>query len=205
MSRKSQLVSGMGLAAQVIAEIVRLAKEAGVPEERLHILGTFEGTPYLRNMVASFHTALSEISLVYPVYPDWVVKHLTPELEAESSIGVKNLVLGLHEKQEKRQLITGDEIFKFLLPDQETYQAKWSDPIHRCISLADLQFYEKQPHLIPPMCEGEWVYAWKSVVLREGGRRVVPYLVCGIGRPCVDWCILGGNWGGHEPAGLSAS
>ena len=33
MSKKSQLVSGMGLAIQVVAEIVRLAQDMGVPEE----------------------------------------------------------------------------------------------------------------------------------------------------------------------------
>lgn len=56
MSRKSQLVSGMGLATQMVAEIVRLAEDMGVPEERLHILGTSEGTPYLQILV----TALAE-------------------------------------------------------------------------------------------------------------------------------------------------
>lgn len=53
MSKKSQLVSGMKLATQVIAEIVRLAEEMGVSEERLHILGTLEGIPYLRRLVAA--------------------------------------------------------------------------------------------------------------------------------------------------------
>lgn len=54
--RKSQLVSGMGLATQVIAEIVRLAQDIGVPEERLRVLGTPEGIPYLKTLV----TALAE-------------------------------------------------------------------------------------------------------------------------------------------------
>lgn len=60
MSRKSQLVSGMGLAAQMVAEIVRLAQDIGVPEGRLHILGTPEGVPYLRILV----TALAENPVV---------------------------------------------------------------------------------------------------------------------------------------------
>lgn len=60
MSKKSQLVSGMGLATQMIAEIVRLAQEMGVSEERLHVLGTSEGIPYLRTLV----TALAEKPMV---------------------------------------------------------------------------------------------------------------------------------------------
>lgn len=60
MSKKSQLVSGMGLATQMVAEIVRLAEEIGVSEERLHVLGTSEGVPYLRTLV----TALAENPVV---------------------------------------------------------------------------------------------------------------------------------------------
>lgn len=60
MSKKSQLVSGMGLATQMVAEIVRLAQDMGVPEERLHVLGTPEGSPYLRTLV----TALAENPVV---------------------------------------------------------------------------------------------------------------------------------------------
>ena len=60
MSKKSQLVSGMGLATQMVAEVVRLAQEMGVPEERLHVLGTPEGIPYLRTLV----TALAENPVV---------------------------------------------------------------------------------------------------------------------------------------------
>ena len=150
----------------------------------------------------------SEAPEVYPTYPDWVVKHLTPGLEAKSSSGVKNPGLGWHEKQEKRETITGDEIFAFLLPDQEMYQAQWYDPINHCISLADIQYYEeKYPHRIPlPLeWEGNWVYAWKSVVLDGRGRRVVPFLCCRGGRPFVVWYNLGSYWCDYEPAGLSAS
>lgn len=205
MSKKSQLVSGMGLAIQVVAEIVRLARDMGVPEERLHVLGTSEGEQYLRGMITNLRESPLETSEVYPTYPDWVVKHLTPGLEAKSSTGVRNFSLGLHEKQERGLRITGSEFFEFLLPDQKTYQARWNDPIHRCISLADIQFYEKYPHLIPPMCKGAWVYAWKSVVLDEGGCRVVSYLSCRGDRPYVGWYDLGYYWGDFEPAGLSAS
>ena len=205
MSKKSQLVSGMGLAIQVVAEIVRLARDMGVPEERLHVLGTSEGEQYLRGMITNLRESPPEISPVYPVYPDGIVKHLTPDLEAKSSTGVRNFSLGLHEKQERGLQITGSEFFEFLLPDQKTYQARWNDPIHRCISLADIQFYEKYPHLIPPMCKGAWVYAWKSVVLDEGGCRVVSYLSCRGDRPYVGWYDLGYYWGDFEPAGLSAS
>ena len=62
MSKKSAsaVVSGFEFATQMIAEIVRLAQEMGVSEERLHVLGTSEGIPYLRTLV----TALAEKPMV---------------------------------------------------------------------------------------------------------------------------------------------
>ena len=186
MSKKSQLVSGMRLVMHMVAEIVRLAEEMGVSEERLHVLGTSEGERYLKEMVTNLCESPLETSEVYPTYPDWVVKHLTPGLEAKSSSGVRNPGLGLHEKQKKRKTITGAEIFAFLLPDQEMYQAQWHDPINHGISLADIQYYEKNKHRIPLEWKGNWVYAWKSVVLDEYGNRVVPYLACHVDRPYVS-------------------
>lgn len=201
----SAVVSGFGFAMQLGSIMDRLRCRLGVTEEQFHKLGTPDGELYLERMISSLRESPPETSEVYPTYPCWAVRHLTPDLEAKSSSGVKNPGLGLHEKQEKQQTITGDEVFAFLLPDQKTYTARWSDPIHSCISLADIQYYEKYPHLIPLEWRRKLVYAWKSVVLSGGGYRFAPALYCCVDRPVVHWFHLAYYWDGHEPAGLSAS
>lgn len=207
MSRKSasSVVSGFGFAMQIGAKMDEIRRRFGVTEEQFHVLATPSGEIHLEEMICGLSSCKDLSGVVHSTYPSWVVRHLTPELEAKSSSGVKNPGLGLHEKQEKQQTITGDEVFAFLLPDQKTYTARWSDPIHLCISLADIQCYEKYPHLIPLEWKRKLVYAWKSVVLNEYGGRIVPFLYCNVDRPYVDWYDLDGYWGGSEPAGLSAS
>jgi hypothetical protein len=142
------------------------------------------------------------IEAVSAVYPDWVKKRLTPDLEAEASTGITNPQLWLHDRQRAGQHITGNEIYAFLLPDQETCQLQENDLICHCISLADIQFYEKYPYLIPSEWNGRWISAWKSVVLNNDGYRDVPCLRCDVGEPFVHWSGLGRGWRDYELACL---
>jgi hypothetical protein len=56
MSKKSQLVAGMGLDLQILSEMTRLAQESGVSEEELHILATSKGRYHLQTMIAGLKT-----------------------------------------------------------------------------------------------------------------------------------------------------
>ena len=138
-------------------------------------------------------------------YPGWVMKHFTSDLETEISTGIESPQLWLHDRQKAGKSITGNKIYAFLLPDQETYRAKEGDLIWQCVSLADIQFYEKYPHRIPLEWKGKLIYAWKSVVLDGYGYRDVPCLNCAVRRPCVRWFRLDCGWGDGGPACFSAS
>lgn len=138
--------------------------------------------------------------VVKVVDPDWVTKHLTPCLEEGFSSGIVNPKLLLHKRQESGEQITGNEIFAWLLPDQDMYQVKEDDLINKCVELADIQFYEKYLHLISSEWKGKIVYAWKSVVLDDNGDRYVPFLDCNAYEPFVCWFNLDGGWDGSEPA-----
>lgn len=165
--------------------------------------GLKNGSILERDVQKFLHCGVKNV--VTAVYPDWVKKHLTQELETFISTGIANPQLWSHDKQKAGNDITDNDIFSFLLPDQKTYQAKKNDMIHKCVSLADIQFYEKYPELVPTNWRGKVVPAWKSVVLGDDDLHYVPCLDCTVAKPYVRWYGLVTDCFGYESAGLSAS
>lgn len=70
MSKKSDLVRGFGLAMSIGAALDEIRREEGLTEEEFHILGTPEGRPHLKQMVAGLkiQTELPKTEPPKPVY-----------------------------------------------------------------------------------------------------------------------------------------
>jgi hypothetical protein len=159
-----------------------------IPVEKLEaLLGSDVSTPEV--------TVIKKDEVI-AIYPDFVDKHLTPNLERGNSRGVKKYSLKCHLSQTAGKIISGHAIYAWLI---ETNQ------LFLCIELADLQWWEQHPDEIPKEFIGKLVYAWGSVVLNDNGYRYVPCLSCNGDKPYVLWCSLGSDWRDFEPACLRAS
>ncbi len=143
------------------------------------------------------------------IYPSFIEERLTPHLELEGPSEIGEVSLWFNSfpsdlcKHPYKPLPTGYGIYGILLPDQVSYLPKPGDLINRCFALADLIFYEKNPHLVPAEWNKQqlWVYAWKSVG-RNAGRLYAPALSCVGSRPRIRWSNLESYWEANEPAGM---
>lgn len=148
------------------------------------VLGILDGT--VKFIVETVKSTLK--------YPDWVRKHLTPELEATSLRDPGEVELWLDPRQSiGNPYPTGHEVYDAI---------KAANLFERSLSFGDLKFFEENPDQIPAEFRGKWIYGWASVVRGDDDNLHVPCLDCDAGRPCVSWDWLGLGWIDREPAGL---
>lgn len=86
-SRKSQLVSGMGLGLQILSELMRQAQELGVSEEEIHVLATPDGVPHMKKFVEGLKSPAPEIPK--PVYLHQL--YVGEEVTLDSTDGLKTI------------------------------------------------------------------------------------------------------------------
>lgn len=107
---------------------------------------------------------------------------LTPDLEPRTSTGFAYRRLWLHPDQGESALLTGRDIYGYLLSDQVRFVVKPTDRIRYCASLTDLWFFAQFPAYIPAGWRGKRIYGWKTCFCagRYPEQMVVPYLECSL-------------------------
>ena len=172
-------------------ETARMARNVGVPRQRYQVALT-DGT--MQQVLCALRDALP-ITVGIPLeYPSWVREHLTPELEATGLRNPGEVELWFDPRQKTgNPYPTGHEVYTAL---------KAANFLERSLSYGDLRFFEENPDQIPTEFRGKWIYGWASVVRSVDGGLNVPYLICNVDRPYVDWNWLVIQWSVREPAGL---
>jgi hypothetical protein len=137
-------------------------------------------------------------TLIYPVYPDFVIKPLHPDLENK---GPKQIDLDPRVKQ----------VEQWLHPDQENGWVKGqiiydhqisTGELEICFGLRELLAIQARgPNFFRCYFKGKSVFGWKGVVLDSVGRRHVPCLFIEDGREVrLSWRWLEGHWSSYTPA-----
>ena len=131
-------------------------------------------------------------AMTIAVYPDFVARHVTPQLEQGVSFGVSAPQLISHPGQSVFRNINGHDVYVWL---SETGQLSAS------VELADLQWWLNHTDKIPGDFRGKLIYAWASVILGFDDCEYVPYFSYA-DKPYVDWCPLKAYLRDHEFACL---
>lgn len=129
-------------------------------------------------------------------YPDGVLEHLTPELEAPTVRNPGKVELWLDPRQTSGVSPTLHEVYEAI---------KAEGLLERSLSLGELEWYEAHPDQIPPEFKGKWIYGWASVVQISSGLFQVPALMCDFKEPYVGWSFLKSRCDGEKITGLRTS
>ena len=134
---------------------------------------------------------------------------LTPDLEPRTSTGFAYRRLWLHPDQRESVLLTGRDIYGYLLSDQVRFVVKPTDRIRYCASLTDLWFFAQFPAYIPADWRGKRIYGWKTCFCAGHFREhmIVPYLECSLlgfpGEvPRIRYSYLDGSFGSGDCAAV---
>lgn len=137
---------------------------------------------------------------VRPSYPNWVKaksinsrEFVTLERTGPSHFNLEtDIEEWLHDGQKNDGYVSGNTIYEHL---------KENKMLESCLGLADLfAIQAKGITVFRKLFQGKVVFGWKSVVQRDDGSLLVPYLYGYSGEVVVDWSYLGNDWRSSLPA-----
>lgn len=133
---------------------------------------------------------------VAPVYPEWTMHLLHPELEhsGPSSYALETIALLFFRCQQNGLVETGTRIYDHL---------KSSGSLGDCLSLRDgEEISRKGVDVYREFFGNKPLLLWKSVVQHGCGYLFVPHL-CGLGTSvALHWRWLKSDWDDRHPAGV---
>lgn len=131
---------------------------------------------------------------IRPVYPDWVVTVMHPELEptGPAEYDLATIDPWLHDGQKNGRCMEGHKLYEYL---------KENGMLENCLSLRDGEEIQKKGIAVfRKFFQGKAAFLWRSVVQARNGGLDVPFLCEDDGKVVVAWRWLGSNWHGNFPA-----
>ncbi|HUO56106.1 MAG TPA: hypothetical protein VMU27_01580 [Candidatus Paceibacterota bacterium] len=132
---------------------------------------------------------------VRPVYPAWMKRKVTPELEAKgpAEYDLSIVELWLHDSQKNRDFPKGWQIYDHLL--------KSNGMLESCLGLRDgLAIGQKGIEVFHKFFGDNTVFLWASVLQHLNGRLVVPCLIDYCREVLVGFRFLDCPWRRSDPA-----
>jgi hypothetical protein len=181
----------------VVSDITRIAEALGVHSDTVRDVCC--RIPHLAHIRQSVLRA-DQMASTLAIYPSDMEERILPEGELLYANGLHTpRILTISENKE--------DDFDFQTCSLEDVYARiqFAQVMQYCITLADIQHYEKYSDLIPKVWDGRRIYAWRSVIKTSGGPLKVAYLECGSSIPRVWWVpITTTTWYQNEVLGMKA-
>lgn len=131
---------------------------------------------------------------IRPVYPDWVVTVMHPELEptGPAEYDLATIDPWLHDGQKNGCCMEGHKLYEYL---------KENGMLESCLSLRDGEEIQKKGIAVfRKFFQGKAAFLWKSVVQTRNGFLRVPVLFEDDVEVVVAWHWLVNGWDGINPA-----
>ena len=133
---------------------------------------------------------------VKPVYPEWMVRVLHPELENVGPVEYDVTLLDrwLHDDQKGRRYTWGWNVYAKLKEED-------CELLKTCLGLRDLEEIRKKGIVFfRKHFDGKKVFGWASIVKNLEGCFVIPFLFDDGGKVVLCWRQLSDFWDGSRPA-----
>lgn len=130
---------------------------------------------------------------IRPVYPDWVVTVMHPELEptGPAEYGLATIDPWLHDGQKNDRYMEGHKLYEYL---------KENGMLESCLSLRDGEEIQKKGIAVfRKFFQGKAAFLWKSVVQARNGDLRVPCLYEDNVEVVVGWDWLDNDWDDNYP------